>query len=126
MVDREEPEPRQVQQPHCGLVCYREELLRGRERRAGAGRVQRRIAIDDRALERLGVDASDQCRSVGTGSVDHTLVKRLTGNTWSIDPSPDPASALQASLHGVECTSATACVAVGYSTAPRTLVEQYG
>ena len=79
----------------------------------------------------LGVScpSATSCVAVGdsrTGAVDHTLVKRLTGNTWSIEPSPDPAGALEASLHGVVCTSATACVAVGYSTAPRTLVEQYG
>src|SRR5205085_12521591 len=66
----------------------------------------------------LGVScpSATSCVAVGdsrTGAVDHTLVKRLTGNEWSIEPSPDPAGAIQASLHSVECTSATACVAVG-------------
>ena len=80
-------------------------------------------------LAGVSCPSTSSCVAVGdsrTGSVDHTLVKRLTGNTWSIEPSPDPAGALQASLHGVGCTGATACVAVGDSTAPRTLVEQYG
>jgi len=78
----------------------------------------------------LGVScpSATSCVAVGdsrTGGVDHTLVKRLSGNKWSIEPSPDPAGAIQASLHSVGCTSAAACVAVGDSTGPQTLVEQY-
>ena len=81
------------------------------------------------ALLGVSCPSATSCVAVGDSrndTVDHTLVKRLTGATWSIEPSPDPAGALQSSLQGVGCTSATACVAVGYSTAPRTLVEQYG
>ena len=79
----------------------------------------------------LGVScpSATSCVAVGdsrNAQADHTLVKRLTGNAWSIEPSPDPAGAIAASLHSVVCTSATACVAVGDSTDPRTLVEQYG
>jgi hypothetical protein len=79
----------------------------------------------------LGVScpSATSCVAVGDSrkaEADHTLVKRLAGNKWSIEPSPDPAGAIEASLHGVVCTSATACVAVGDSTDPRTLVEQYG
>jgi hypothetical protein len=79
----------------------------------------------------LGVScpSATSCVAVGdsrTGAADQTLVKRLTGNKWTIEPSPNPAGAIEASLHGVGCTSATACDAVGDSTAPQTLVEQYG
>src|SRR5207248_6270895 len=35
-------------------------------------------------------------------------------NTWTIEPTVDPAGAQASSLAGVSCTSATACTAVGF------------
>jgi len=84
--------------------------------------------------ELLGVScpSATTCVAVGdsrAGNVDNPLVKRLTGGQWTIEASPKPADANAASLHGVTCTSATACVAVGESaaySAPRTFAARYG
>src|SRR4029077_4202859 len=89
------------------------------------GSVWTRAASADPALAPrntlLGVScpSATSCVAVGdarNGNADHTLVKRLTGNLWSIEPSPNPVGAAGASLHSVVCTSATSCVAVGDST----------
>ena len=42
------------------------------------------------------------------------LVESWNGTAWSIIPSPDPAGDVN-TLFGVSCTSATSCVAVGFS-----------
>src|SRR5690242_18204475 len=44
-----------------------------------------------------------------------TLIERWNGTSWSILASPNPAGATGSYLNGVSCTSATSCLAVGYS-----------
>lgn len=46
-------------------------------------------------------------------SGDKALLETLTGGTWKVVRAPAPVGASSASLNGVSCTSATACVAVG-------------
>ena len=43
------------------------------------------------------------------------LAEIWNGSKWRIAPTPDPAHYTGSQLHGVSCTSATACVAVGFS-----------
>jgi hypothetical protein len=61
-----------------------------------------------------------------------TLIERWNGSGWSINASPNPAGIAVTGLAGVQCTSATFCVAVGSyfmnssdSSAERTLVEHW-
>jgi hypothetical protein len=65
--------------------------------------------------------------SAGTGHIS-TLVRSLTGTTWSVVTSPNPVGAINASLYAVSCRGASTCFAVGYSAqfaSPSTLVESY-
>lgn len=61
--------------------------------------------------------ASNACRAVGTyrdsGNVDRTFGVSWNGTTWTQDTTPNPASALGASLSGIHCTAANQCTAVG-------------
>jgi hypothetical protein len=43
------------------------------------------------------------------------LAEHWDGTTWDIQPTPEPSGALESSLSGISCTSATACTAVGSS-----------
>jgi hypothetical protein len=67
----------------------------------------------------LGVSctSSTACTAVGgdfpAGTPQETLVERLSGTTWSIQTSVNPSGSGASVLHGVSCTSATACVTVG-------------
>jgi hypothetical protein len=81
-------------------------------------------------LYSVSCGAVGTCVAVGTSSSDgelddeQTLVETLSGGTWSITPSFDPAGGFNV-LNGVSCMSATDCVAVG-STGygdPETLIE---
>jgi hypothetical protein len=54
----------------------------------------------------------------------HTLVDHWDGRHWSMVPSPTPRPNHGSALLGVSCTTATACVAVGYTNAVP-LVEQW-
>jgi hypothetical protein len=59
------------------------------------------------------------CVAVGRfysdGSADDTLVETWNGAAWSITPSPNPSGSVTIFVLNVSCTSATWCVAVGYS-----------
>jgi hypothetical protein len=75
-----------------------------------------------------------QASSSGAGT---TLAERWNGQPWVIQPTPNPvvapgAGQIQLSLPGVSCTSAVACLAVGYYQVtpdepgiPHTLAERY-
>jgi hypothetical protein len=45
------------------------------------------------------------------------LAERWNGTSWAIQPVPEPAGAVTASLAAVSCSSASACTAVGFSYA---------
>ena len=74
--------------------------------------------------------SASSCVAVGyytdTIGVQRTLVETWQGTSWSLVTPPSP-GATNALLNGVACTSATSCVAVGYSVAfdgrTQTLVE---
>lgn len=56
------------------------------------------------------------------------LAERWNGVKWSVRHTPDPAGATSTELHGVSCTSARACTAVGdfaRGGVYRTLVERW-
>ncbi len=57
-------------------------------------------------------------QSAGGGNPVGTLIENWNGTAWSIVPSPTPTGAgvAGAILQSVSCTSASSCMAVGYST----------
>src|SRR5215472_11892549 len=60
--------------------------------------------------------SSSACTAVGDytkrfGSTV-TLAERWNGTRWSVEPTPNPAGAASRTLNAVDCTSASACVAV--------------
>jgi hypothetical protein len=74
------------------------------------------------------------CTAVGsyqTRAGQHvTLAERWNGTTWSLQPTPNPATPPRSALAAVSCTSASACTAVGTSVDnsgvnPRTLAERW-
>jgi len=71
------------------------------------------------------------CIAVGHYETNHwarTLVERWNGGGWSIMGSPNPPGQTFTGLFGVDCTTATTCIAVGtYETKnwARTLVERW-
>jgi hypothetical protein len=85
--------------------------------------------------ELLGVSctAASSCTSVGSGSdsagTGGTLAVGLTGTSWTVQPTPNPAGAHGSSLAGISCTSAAVCVASGGYAGDgttATLAERYG
>ena len=61
-------------------------------------------------------------------SYNQTLIEQWNGTSWSIVPSPNTSTTQTNYLYGVSCTSATACMAVGYystGTYDQTLIEQW-
>jgi hypothetical protein len=79
-------------------------------------------------LNGVSCTSASSCTAVGyyvdASNAEQTLVESWNGATWSTVSSPDDGSALN-QLAGVSCTSATACTAVGDSTAGGTLVETW-
>lgn len=53
--------------------------------------------------------------SAGVNSTVNTLAEVWNGTSWSIQPTPNPASNQVSVLTSVSCSSANACAAVGYS-----------
>ena len=82
-------------------------------------------------LNSVSCASTTSCFAVGfatVGTTTTTLVERMTGTTWAIMSSPNPAGATDAELNGVSCPTLTACFATGrYDTAAGnvTLVEQW-
>jgi hypothetical protein len=74
--------------------------------------------------------SSSVCEAVGfagSGSSSSTLAESWSGSSWSIVTSPNGSGATTNTLNGIDCTSTTFCVAVGWeaSTIEHTLVEQW-
>jgi hypothetical protein len=69
-------------------------------------------------LEAVSCVAPKTCTAVGyyknNAGADASLAEAWNGTVWSIETGPTPAGATAFELQGVSCTSATACVAVGY------------
>jgi hypothetical protein len=62
--------------------------------------------------------SASACTAVGwyinnTSGGNATLVERWNGTRWSIQPTPNPAGAVQSVLQGVSCPSASSCTAAG-------------
>ncbi len=68
------------------------------------------------------------CIAVGTfedaSGAQVPLAEMWNGTTWSVQPAPSPAGATDSELHAVSCSSATSCLAVGFSGA-QALAEQW-
>ena len=75
--------------------------------------------------------SADACTAVGfspTTSGGKTLSEVWNGSSWTVESTPHPAGASISQLAGVSCTSAEACIAVGYylkrSSGYRALIER--
>ena len=71
-------------------------------------------------LNSVSCTAADACTAVGyardgDGS-EVTLAESWDGSAWTIQPTPNPTDAAYSRLQSVSCTSASACVAVGFSS----------
>jgi len=60
------------------------------------------------------------------------LAERWNGTSWAVQPTPGLAGGVEGQLYGVACTSATGCLAVGFSSpnlstnqSPATLAERW-
>jgi hypothetical protein len=66
-----------------------------------------------------GVSCTSASRCIATGTYSMgapkslTLVEQWNGNSWQIQPSPQPRKSSGSALMGVSCVSGTRCVAVG-------------
>ncbi len=73
------------------------------------------------SLGGVSCTSSSGCTAVGnyTDSSGNqlTLAERWDGTNWSVQATPNPAGASVSVLNGVSCTSATACTAVGQTSA---------
>jgi hypothetical protein len=69
------------------------------------------------ALTSVSCTSVTACTAVGyytgSGSITVTLAEAWNGSSWAVQSTPNPAIATAAVLHGVSCTSATTCTAVG-------------
>ncbi len=63
--------------------------------------------------------AADACTAVGpyrhSAGKQLTLAEYWNGKRWTIEPTPNPASATSSCLYGASCTAGGACTAVGHS-----------
>ena len=64
--------------------------------------------------------SASRCFSVGAHApsqqTSRTLVEQWNGTSWTIVPSPNPASSTMSKLAGIACTGVSECVAVGSSS----------
>jgi len=62
--------------------------------------------------------STEACTAVGwyqnNSGKNQTLAERWNGKEWSIQLTPNPSEAIESHLFGVSCSSAEACIAVGY------------
>lgn len=69
-------------------------------------------------LAAVSCSGTASCMAVGDfendAAVPRTLAMRWDGGHWRIKATPNPPGAIASRLSGVSCTTATACVAVGY------------
>lgn len=85
-------------------------------------------------MKAVSCPAASWCMSAGTFTdtrgVQSPLAERWNGTAWTTVPAVSASGALGSALQGVSCTSAQACVAVGYSVhygskeAPLTFTER--
>jgi hypothetical protein len=85
-------------------------------------------------LESVSCADATSCVAVGQYldqpvTYSKTLVERWNGTAWSIVTSPNPAGAVESSLAGVSCPSATSCFAAGdwlaTSASTKSLIERW-
>jgi hypothetical protein len=84
------------------------------------------------ALTGVSCSTARTCRAVGFRSVGHsseTLAMSWNGVRWSISPTPLSSITTPSALEEVSCSSAFACVSVGFQTVsgtPQPLAERFG
>jgi hypothetical protein len=87
-------------------------------------------------LNAVACASASACTAVGayidSSGAFQGLAERWDGASWSIHPTAQPAGGAMSELIGVACTSATGCLAVGYSgpdlfsnLSPATLAERW-
>jgi virginiamycin B lyase len=69
----------------------------------------------------IAVGVNESGSTYGRKTEGGTLIEQWNGTRWSIVGSPNPAGL--GTLNSVSCTTATNCVAVGFSGAGKTLIE---
>jgi hypothetical protein len=73
-------------------------------------------------LTSVSCTSAAACTAAGfsvDGSGNHlTLAEAWNGSSWTIQGTPNPSGTTNTQLSGVSCTSASACVAVGYYLSP--------
>ena len=75
-----------------------------------------------RGSELNGVSCTSATACTAVGDIplgfgtQRSFAERLNGTSWSLQTTPNPTGAAGRVLSGVSCTSATLCIAVGYST----------
>jgi hypothetical protein len=70
-------------------------------------------------LSGVSCTSATACMAVGsfnTTSTSLTLAEVWNGTSWTIERTPNPIGSISSALHGISCTSTTACTAVGYSS----------
>jgi hypothetical protein len=72
------------------------------------------------SLSGVSCPTATACTAVGyyvnSSGVTETLAESWNGTTWTIQATPNVAGKERSQLNGVSCTSATSCIAVGYSS----------
>src|SRR5215471_13436268 len=87
-------------------------------------------------LNAVACASASACTAVGayidSSGAFQGLAEQWDGTSWAIHPTPGPAGGAMSELIGVACTSATGCLAVGYSgpnllsnLSPATLAERW-
>jgi hypothetical protein len=76
--------------------------------------VQPTPTADGDELDGVSCASQNVCTAVGTSGGDTGLVERFAGTKWTVQSTPS-LSGQSVSLLAVSCTSATACIAVGFS-----------
>jgi hypothetical protein len=81
------------------------------------------------ALNGVSCSSGSACTGVGqfvtTSGAQRTLAERWNGNSWRIQPTPNPAGSPSSRLFAVACPAAGSCTAVGTSDS-KVLVERWG
>jgi hypothetical protein len=69
------------------------------------------------SLHGVSCTSATACTAIGdfgnATSVSAPFGERWNGTAWAMQSTPNPAGATQSYLHGVSCTSVTACTAIG-------------
>jgi hypothetical protein len=77
--------------------------------------------LSTNALNAISCTSSVACTAVGFSREDNgtevTLAEAWNGTSWTIQNTPNPVGATYSRLQGVSCSSASACTAVGFSSA---------